>query len=869
MLRNMLRSLNLFRRSKSDRQKSPGSEISNIFRTKYERFKELLDSNSELAKIISDLEEKLKGQQIFGMSYLRSQSARAVFHTMRMIEGLNAISNHRYPNLYEIVENLNSSIKAELKKQKQNPVSELVLSYDEITREMVDWVGGKNANLGEVKSRVQLPIPDGFAITTRAFELFLSQNDLVDEINKRRMQIDPGKPETIIAASEDIQRLIIAAPIPEELAEAVLSAYNRMAAQVENKTCLAGNLKVALRSSAIGEDSELSFAGQYLSVLNVSREKLINTYKYIIASLYTPRAISYRLNKGIPDEDAAMSVACLEMIDSRASGVAYSRHPFNLLENHIIINAVWGLGPYAVDGVISPDTYVVEKDETFSIREKRISTKPVKLVTNPDGGLLEISVPETEQAASCLSEAQIRELARYILKLEQHYGHPQDTEWALTEDGRILILQTRPLHLHEPSGQNLEKRIPLFHQYPLLISSGAVACPGVGFGPAFHVRDEEDLSNFPEGAILIAKHSSPKFVVVMRQAQGIITDSGSVSGHMASLAREFSIPTILDTQIATSSIPNGMEITVDAFSGRVYKGCVKELMDLQISQRSSLIETPIYETLKRIAELIVPLHLTDPKSSTFTPEHCQSLHDIMRLVHEFSYLEMFQISDKVSDVSGCSVSLAAPIPLDLCIIDLGGGLKDMDQGVRKVGVDKIVSVPFKALLNGMLHEGVRYRTPRPIEIRGFLSVMSEQMLSPGHAGERFGDRSYAIISDKYLNFSSRVGYHYAIVDSYCGKTMNKNYITFSFKGGAADEVRRNRRARAIGLILQKLGFVVEIIGDRIDARFQKYEAQIIQEKLDLMGRLLQFTRQMDMLMHSEAAVESIASSFLAGNYDLA
>ena len=328
------------------------------------------------------------------------------------------------------------------------------------------------------------------------------------------------------------------------------------------------------------------------------------------------------------------------------------------------------------------------------------------------------------------------------------------------------------------------------------------------------------------------------------------------------------IPTILDAKVATATIPSGAKITVDAYSGRVYEGEVPELLRLQVTRQSSLKETPVYQALAHIAELTVPLHLIDPKSPDFIPENCRTLHDIMRLVHELSYQHMFQISDQVSDVRGCSVSLSAPIPLYLCIIDLGGGLNETREGVRRVTVEKVVSAPFKALLKGMLHEGVRYMNPRPVELKGFFSVMSEQMLAPGPGGERFGDRSYAIISDKYLNLSSRVGYHYAILDSYCGQTINNNYITFSFKGGAADDIRRNRRARSIGRILEELGFVVEVTGDRVNARFQKYECAVIAEKLDLMGRLLQFTRQMDMLMRSEAAVETIANAFLQGNYNL-
>jgi pyruvate,water dikinase len=146
--------------------------------------------------------------------------------------------------------------------------------------------------------------------------------------------------------------------------------------------------------------------------------------------------------------------------------------------------------------------------------------------------------------------------------------------------------------------------------------------------------------------------------------------------------------------------------------------------------------------------------------------------------------------------------------------------------------------------------------------------MSEQMFTNPQGAERFGERTYAIISDKYLNFSSRVGYHYGILDAYCGQSINKNYITFSFKGGAADDVRRNRRARMIALILKALDFSVDVIADRVDARLKKYESSVIEEKLDLIGRLLQFTRQMDMLMNSEASVETIAKKFLEGKYDL-
>ncbi|MFA5112040.1 MAG: PEP/pyruvate-binding domain-containing protein, partial [Desulfobaccales bacterium] len=837
----------IFRRFKGHRGGPARDELAAAFRFRYACFKDLLDSNTQLLNIIADLEEKLKGRDVFGMSYVRSQSARAAFHAFRMIKSLDVLSGHKYPVLYGVLDRINSGIKACLGEKKELDLTEPVLDLARVDQDMVDWVGGKNAHLGEAL-KIGLPIPAGFAITTRAFADFLAHNDLVDEINKRKMEIDPANPLTVQQVSADIQALIAAAEIPPALATSILDAYARMQAEI------GGSLRVSMRSSAIGEDSELSFAGQYLTILNVPGDQLLPAYKKILASLYTPRAVSYRLNKGIRDEDIAMSVVCLQMVDAVASGVMYSHHPYNVRDDNLLISAVWGLGPYAVDGVISPDTYRVAKTPELTLLDQKISHKSVQLVADPVAGLQELPVPDAQQDQPCLSPSQIRDLAAYGVRLEEHYHCPQDVEWALAPDGRLLVLQSRPLRLQAPAAEDLQ-HIPPVAGYPLLLEGGAAAFPGVGCGPAFLVTRDEDLLDFPDGAVLVARHSSPKFVMVMPKAQAIVTDSGSISGHMASLSREFSLPTLLGTQVATSAIAPGQIVTVDAYAGRVYQGQVPELLDRRPARESLLKDTPVYETLKQVAEFILPLRLVDPKSPEFAPEFCRSLHDLGRLVHELSYTEMFKISDLVSAKPGYALKLDAPIPLDLYLIDLGGGLTEAGAPAAKVAADRVASVPLQALLRGMLLPEVRAREPRPVQLSGLLSVMREQMLAAPNVEERFGERSYAIISDKYLNFSSRVGYHYSVLDAYCGATVNKNYITFSFKGGAADDVRRSRRVRAIAVVLLGLDFAVEVKGDRVDARLAKEPCPTIQDKLDQLGRLLIFTRQMDMLMTSEISVE--------------
>jgi len=846
---------------------APDQDLAAVFRFKYSLFKELLASNTEILTIITDMEEKLQGRQVFGMSYIRSQSSRAVFHAFRMVKSLNVLSGNRHPRLYESLERINQKIKGELEQRKEISAPALVLPLADITKDQSDWVGGKSANLGEVRNLVGLPVPEGFAITTRAYATFLEDNDLVAEINKRKMLIDVSDPETITDVSREIQELIIAAPLPSGLQQALTSAYDQLDETLNPVSGPHPFPRVSLRSSAIGEDSELSFAGQYLTLLNLPPERLPESFRRIIASLYDAKAIAYRLNKGIRDEDIAMSVACLEMVEAVAAGVAYSRHPFNVLEDAVQISAVWGLGSYAVDGTITPDTYKVAKDQNLTIAEMHVAVKPVRLACGPAGGLQEEPVAEEMQDRPCLTPEQIKLLATYVIKLEEHYKCPQDVEWALDRQGRLLVLQARPLHLECPD-EPTDRCIPQVPGYPVLLEEGTAAFPGVGCGPAFPVVSDEDLGRFPAGAVLVARHSSPRYVLAMDRAAAIVTDFGNVSGHMAALVREFRVPTLLNTQTATTTLTPGQEITVDAYTGRVYEGRVPELLELTHTRESHMEGTPVYQVLRRVADEVVPLRLVDPKAATFTPEHCDTLHDISRYVHEMSYAEMFQISDIVSQRQGGAVKLEARIPLDLYLIDLEGGLAPEARGRPRVRPEQILCIPFRALLVGMLREELSTLEPKPVQLGGLLTVMREQMLSAPAANERFGDRSYAIISAEYLNFSSRVGYHYSILDVYCGDAPSKNYITFSFKGGAADDLRRNRRVRAIARILSALDFNVDVKGDKVDARIQKYPREALEEKLDQVGRLLQFTRQMDMLMVSEASVEGVARQFLAGNYKL-
>jgi pyruvate,water dikinase len=839
------------------RRKAPENlGVQSLFRFKYTNFKELLQSNTELGKLIAEIEEMLNGNHVFGMAYVRSRTAMATSHGLRMVRALNAISRDNYLNLYIKLEEIQKKIKEDLEQMDKKIPEVMTLPYAQINKEMADLVGGKNANLGEALNRANVPVPEGFAITTYAFKVFMEANDLVDLIQKRKLELEPSGPKEAQELSEDIQAMILRAKVPDTLEKAILREFEEMELRFKHTR----PFSVAMRSSAVGEDSELSFAGQYVSILNVTKDMALNAYKMIIASLYTPRAIAYRFNLGLRDEDVAMSVACIRMINSRSSGVAYTIDPSNPRVNHLVINSVWGLGPYAVDGTITPDKFHVSREHPHRIIYKSISHKPLRLTMAERGSLKDEEVPQDMRDLPSVSQSELEIIAQYAMALERHFGHPQDIEWAVDEDGKVYILQSRPLRIsadaHVPTraGKDFSAEVILF--------GGESVFRGVGYGPAYQVNTEDDLACFPKGGVLIAKQSSPEYAVVLPLASAAVIEKGSVTGHFASLAREFRVPCIINLEAATKAIPNGMDITVDSTALKVYRGKIEELLSLAEDKKGIMFNTPVYETLKKVSRHIIPLNLIDPKSYNFSPHGIKTIHDLMRFVHEKSYEEMFKLSDNVSQVGEYAYKLKAQLPIDLHIIDIGNGLVTQNISKSKVFMQDIRCEPLKELLLGMNEERERLQGPRPVNFKGFLSVLTEQALSPPNLNvERFGDKSYAIISDKYMNFSSRVGYHYSILDTYCGDTLAKNYITFCFMGGAADELRRNRRARAIGLILKEMGFQVDIVKDNVQARILKYPKDELLTKLRQIGRLLEYTRQMDMLMESEESVTAYAKVF--------
>ncbi|MDE7371802.1 MAG: pyruvate, phosphate dikinase [Desulfovibrio sp.] len=843
------------------------AEAMAAFNRRYASFKELLQANADLAGILAALTQAQQGERSLETREVRKEARRAVFLCERMAESLNAMSGNRYTELVSAAKALGGRIERELRSHTRGDLRTVTVPLSEVDASMAYIVGGKNANLGELKNMLGLPVPRGFAVTIKAATIFLLRNgDLFGRIYEALRRVDVEKPSTIRKAAREAERLIMAAPVPADLARAMYAAWDDAFGDDRDKAV------AALRSSAVAEDGVQSFAGQYHSVLGVMRPELLTAMKTVIASLFSERALTYRAAHGYALDATGMGLCCVEMVDARAAGVAFSRHPVDLRSNCVLINGLWGLGEMVADGTGTPDQWLVSR-ATGKVTQCVIAHKEMELVLLRHGEHAECvlaEVPEDMRDMPSLSDAQAADIAAMALTLERHYQYPQDMEWAVDQDDRIVLLQARPMGLDcaSPDSASEECTLPaLGHLRPLLFGAD-IAARGVGCGPVMHAHPNEDLTHFPEGAVMVIEHSSPNVMTALRRAAALVAETGSLTGHLASLCREFGVPALMNVPGAVSLLSDGEVVTVDALLGRVFAGEVPELLALSLRRRQPpQADNPAQVLLRRVAPYILPLHLIDPQSELFAPANCMSLHDIMRYAHEKSYAEMFLLSDSLSESGGAGAARGrgGGVPWYLSATALGGGLTPPHR--PEVTPEDVTSVPFRHLLAGMLNPAVQARGPRPVNMRGFLSVMGQSMIGGNlQGGQRFGDRSYAIVSDRYLNFSSRVGYHYAILDSWCGDTVNKNYIRFEFAGGAAGDVQRGRRARCIGLILSELGFTIDVLHDRVRARFQKYPKLEICSRLDQLGRLLIMTRQMDMLMVSEAAVQTFAANFLNGEY---
>lgn len=820
----------------------------------FAKFQEILAINNQVLEQIAAANDKLGGDYIFDRHYIESTCRTVADQVMKLIYALDSIAPRKYATLQESFRRIHHEIEQDLSGRLGSPVKEFILPYDGIGRDAAEAVGGKNASLAELRTYLNLRIPAGFAITTAAFYAFMKQNGLQQEINR----IVTGWQDEQIAltdAAAQIRELILATPLPPQLVKDMDRAVERLAQQNPGRP-----LRLAVRSSAWGEDSKRSFAGQHLSLLNVPPPDLPASYRQVVASAYSETSLTYRQQSGYTEDEVAMAVACQEMMDAEASGVLYTFDPQEMRDRNMLLSATWGLGAPVVSGRVPADRFNVDRQPPHEITGMQLVRKEQVLGLLEKGGTDWLTVPQDRQTKACLQNDQVRQVATTGLLIEKYFKKPQDIEFAFDRQGELVILQARQLGVMPAAAPRANDLSRLSARYPVLFSGqGEIAQKGIGSGPVFVLTDEKNLDDFPAGAILVARYATPLLARVMPRASAIITEVGSTTGHLATIAREFRVPSIFNVEGAIEHLQAGQEITVDAEANVVYQGQIQELQLYGLTEEV-IEETPEYRLLRRVLKKIEPLHLIDPAAKNFTPAACRTLHDITRFVHEKAVEELIDRNYYRQHAPLAeSGKLVWDIPLDLILIDIDGGLP---PGRRrgKIAPEEILSEPIQWLLKGIGHPRAWDSEPMSVDVGSFMSSLT-RTFSPELATPKFVGQNLAVISKEYANVSLRLGYHFTMIDSYLSDNINDNYAYFRFFGGVTDTTRRTRRVRLLGEILAAHDFRVELHGDLAVARVKKLDKAGMQKRLFLLGLLVGFTRQLDVRMVSEQRISDYLTKF--------
>ncbi len=446
-------------------------------------------------------------------------------------------------------------------KDNSNPTV-LIKSFSELSKSDIPIAGGKGANLGEMFNN-DIPVPDGFVVTSNAYYKFIKENKLMDLIKKELEGIDIENSKLLQSVAQKIQEAIKNAPMPEEIRSEIKSSYHFLSGNADKQ--------VAVRSSATAEDlPDASFAGQQETFLNiVGSANVVEATQKCWASLFGARTIYYRTRQKFDHFKVGIAVPIQLMIQSEVSGIMFTVNPLTNNDEEISIEAAYGLGETVVSGTITPDQYILDK-KGLKIKKKHIVTQTWQLTKAG-----RVAISRDYQNVQKLSDKQATELAQIGLKLEKHYNHPQDIEWGLYK-GKLYIVQTRPITTLDNDAKNNKREIETNKKMDIplkdIILDGSPASPGYVSGKVRIIHSASEINKVLAGEILVTEMTNPDFVPAMRKASAIVTDQGGATSHAAIVSRELGIPAVVGTEFATKMLKTGEVITVNGYQGKIYSG---------------------------------------------------------------------------------------------------------------------------------------------------------------------------------------------------------------------------------------------------------------------------------------------------------
>ncbi|UJX43195.1 pyruvate, phosphate dikinase [Desulfovibrio sp. JY] len=833
-----------------DRREARRRAALDALKVRYHTFRILLANNERaldrLAKVEAALETGAATAELTGLV----EDLQAV--TFELVDGVSRLTDGGHQLLYARQLRLEEALRVALETMEETARQP---SCQPLGRNLAPKrVGGKAASLSLLKQN-GFPVPDGFAVTARACRDFLREAGLDGRIRKMFHAAGSEGPG-LADACERARQAVMDATLPDWLREDLRQAGERLAAN--------GSARLAARSSALTEDMlEHSFAGQYVTVLNLTPDTLENGFLEVMAGVFGQRAVAYRLQAGLPAAACDMAVLVQEMVPAVGAGVLFTLDPVRPASGRLLVSAVPGLGILAVDGEAPTDIFRVSRDDLADVLA-RPATKTIRAVPDPAGGVRREAVPEDERERPVVSPETLARLCRLGLASEALAGAPQDMEWAVTASGELRVLQSRPVRLTGQAGGATPDIAggEYFH-------GGMAACPGRCLGRTRHVRGPENLDTPIAGPVIaVLAAATPEAARLLPSWQGVVAAGGNPTDHLSTVARELGRPMLTRATGAITAIPDGVPAVLDAAAGSV------SAMPAVIGDLSELLAAPRPETAKaprvaltpgraRVRELTVPLNLTNAYGPTFAAVECQSLHDIIRFAHEAAILALFEAGDELLDEAFSHVRiLRGNAPFEVMVIDLGGGVREDATG-RFITAGDLTSQPLAALWQGLNAGATPYATPPSGPNGRDVSGVMGRGITDARGKRPVGEPNYALAARDYVNVNARVEFHFAMIDAVCGPRTRGNYVRLRVKGGGAATPLRERRATCLADILAAAGFYVDRRGDLVTASLTDVSGDDAAKGLVLLGRLLSFMRLLDAAMTDDDAPARAADAFWA------
>ncbi|MBU0754431.1 MAG: pyruvate, water dikinase [Planctomycetes bacterium] len=807
------------------------------YRLRYETLRSLLKRNNRALQLLSDLEADLNHLR-YSSEPVRRQVARLFEDTLLMAQECNLLTDDRQNELFDVLFKIMTHANALFSREPVNVESALVIDLGEEAALDAILAGNKASGIASLARLFGDNAPIGFVATTAAYNRLLEENGLNDKIRLLLKDYDllcdqPRYRKLTMTVREWIQKTTI----PGELRLAIQ--------QHAAGTSGVGPTGWAVRSSAVFEgDGNSSFAGLFKSELRVAPEHLLSAYLNVVASRFLDRALFYRIQRGIREVESPMAVLFMPMVEPSVSGVIYTTDPSDPSSERMILNAVPGLCNRLAQG----------KERGHAIRLTR-TAEPTIVDRVPASGE-QGSIDPLDFLPEKLAVA----IAARALRVSGRAGYDLDIEWAVDENGGIHFLQGRRL---TPVTSKVGKSPRGRKDFPL-IEDGITVFPGRAEGPVCRLNTGDDLKLVPKGSVVLVDQPSPEFTPILPRIAALLAVEGNPVDHLATLAREFSVPSLFRIGDTARRLVQGDVVSVDATMRAIYEGSrwpeMRERVLARISAGGKSPRSgPLYD-------LVLVLNLTDPDAPGFKPRHCRSIHDVLRYIHEMSIRSMFSFGDEQQRKwHRRSFKLATKVPMKFKVVSLDTSI---DPSIVRLKPEVIESTPFKAFWRGFSDAKLPWSDRWKKEMMGLPRDFQEAVLG-GHRGpRRASDTNYIMVADDYLNFNARFAYHYSMVDAIVGSGTENNHLFFSFRSGGASDENLARRARFLERVLRQLHFEVDCRRDVVTAWLRRYPRSECENLLATLGRLMVCARQLDMVLKSEQSVRTYATHFLEEKYGI-